>query len=334
MAKRELLNKISFISSVSGGSIVIGLIFLYNNYKWPTNQEYLDKIFPQIEEYFTKFSLQKEIIIQLLMKPYVFWKRNMMICDIFHDTVGIKGSLQNLQDYPRWSINANTLESGKSWRFSKQHMGDYLIGYVDKPEFPLADAIAISASFPYLIPAYELDLRKYKWVKYKSFDSNETVEIDIPIKSVHLQDGGMYENTGVEALFEHWPLRLRNEINTLIISDASAPLPLSYDLIRTRRQINILSEQVRSLRARGIVSFLSANPGHGLYLKLGKKTSPVGGNYSRYTVLNDTIDELKKYKTDLSCMSENNFHLFIKYTEELFDFTANQYPLMSERDGE
>ena len=33
MAKRELLDKISFISSVSGGSIVIGLIFIHNNYR-------------------------------------------------------------------------------------------------------------------------------------------------------------------------------------------------------------------------------------------------------------------------------------------------------------
>jgi len=213
-------------------------------------------------------------------------------------------------------------------------MGDYLIGYVNAPDFPLADAVAISASFPFLIPAYELDLRKYQWVKYSSFDSDEIIEIDTPRKIVHLQDGGMYENTGVEALFEHWPLRLRDEINALIISDASAPLPLSYDLIRTRRLINILSEQVRSLRARGIVSFLSDNPGHGLYLKLGKKTSPIGGNYSKHDVLNDTIDELKNYKTDLSSMSKNDFHLFIKYAEELFDFTANQYPLMSERNGE
>ena len=331
MATRKLLDKISFISSVSGGSIVIGLILIHNNYRWPTNQEYLDKIFPKIEEYFTQFNLQRKVIIQLIMKPYNFWKRNMIIRDIFHDTVGITGNLQDLPDYPRWSINANTFESGKSWRFSKQHMGDYLIGYVDAPEFPLADAIAISASFPYLIPAYELDLRKYQWLKYKSFESDETTKIDTPIKKIHLQDGGMYENTGVEALFEHWPSSLRNGINALIISDASAPLSLSYDFFRTRRQMNILSEQVRSLRTRGVVSFLLDNPGRGLYLQLGKNISAKDSNCPRYTILNDTIDELKKYKTDLANMSENYFHMFIKYAEELFDFTENQYPLLWER---
>ena len=334
LAQRKLLEKISFISSVSGGSIVIGLIFLYNRYKWPTSQEYLDNIFPKIENYYTQFNLQKEAIIHLLKSPYRFIKRNLIIRDIFRDIIGITGDLQSLPDYPRWSINANTFESGKSWRFSKQRMGDYLIGYVNAPCFPLADAITISASFPYLIPPYKLDLRKYQWLKYKSFSSEETTEIDAPMKAIHLQDGGMYENTGVEALFETWPFLLRKEINALIVSDASAPLHISYDLFRTRRQINILAEQVRNLRTRGIISFLLKNPGHGLYLRLGSKISNSESNCSRNSLLSNRIDELKKYKTNLSNMPKNVFHLFVKYSEELFEFTESQYPLVSERNEE
>lgn len=326
LAQQELLDKINFISSVSGGSILVGLIFAYNNYKWPTNQEYINSVFPKIEYFYTHFSLQREAIIQLLRKPYCFFRRNKVIRDIIYSKMGITGNLQTLPDYPRWSINANTFESGKSWRFSKQHMGDYLIGYVNAPNFLLADAITISASFPYLIPAYELNLCQYQWVKYKSFDNDETVGIDAPRKKIRLQDGGMYENTGVEAMFERWPSSLRKEINALIVSDASAPL-LSYDFFRTRRQINILSEQVRSLRSRGIVSFLIGNPGHGLYLQLGKKISTTGNNSSNHKVSSDTIDKLRKYKTDLSNMSKNDFQSFIEYAESLFVFTNNQYPL-------
>ena len=127
LAQQELLDKISFISSVSGGSILVGLVFAYNNYKWPTNQEYINNVFPKIEVFYTHFSLQREAIIQLLRKPYCFFRRNKVIRDIIYTRIGITGNLQTLPDYPRWSINANTFESGKSWRFSKKHMGLFVI---------------------------------------------------------------------------------------------------------------------------------------------------------------------------------------------------------------
>jgi len=114
LAQRKLFDRISFISSVSGGSILVGLIFAYNDCKWPTDKEYLDNIFPRIAKYFTEFSLQKEAIFQLFTRPYRFFERHLIIRDIFHDVVGITGNLQDLPDHPRWSINANTLESGKS----------------------------------------------------------------------------------------------------------------------------------------------------------------------------------------------------------------------------
>ena len=41
LAENELMENIKHISSVSGASIAIGLIYTYNNMKWPTSREYM-----------------------------------------------------------------------------------------------------------------------------------------------------------------------------------------------------------------------------------------------------------------------------------------------------
>jgi NTE family protein len=42
MAENKMLGNISKISSVSGASLAIGLIFSHNLFKWPTDSEFID----------------------------------------------------------------------------------------------------------------------------------------------------------------------------------------------------------------------------------------------------------------------------------------------------
>ena len=169
----------------------------------------------------------------------------------------------------------------------------------------------------------------------KSFSSEEFIPINAPMDDILLQDGGMYENIGIEALFDDWPITLREDINTLLVSDASAPLLVKKSFFATPRQLGILTDQVRSLRTRGSISFLRQNPGHGYYLQLGKKISEFTTRDRESQLIKDeTIAELHKYKTDLSCMSENVFSLFIRYAEQLFDHTSELYPINIKGDRE
>ena len=57
-------------------------------------------------------------------------------------------TLQDLPDEPRFVINATNVQSGALWRFTKPYMGDYRVGKVEKPDVPLAQAVAASSAFP------------------------------------------------------------------------------------------------------------------------------------------------------------------------------------------
>ena len=132
-------------------------------------------------------------------------------------------------------LNATTYESGKNWRFiPKSRMGDYVVGYVKEPSIPLTDAMAASAAYPGLIGPLALDTRKFSWFE---FEGQVEREIQPPFAKLHLWDGGLYDNLGVEALFkirgEH---QYHNDCNFLVVSDASNPVGLKKHTVNPRRR--------------------------------------------------------------------------------------------------
>ena len=79
----------------------------------------------------------------------------------------------------------------------------------------------------------------------------------------------MYDNLGVEALFKP-ACGFRDGFDFLIVSDASALLKTETRSMRgPLRLLDVATDQVRSLRARTVVSHLQRNPGVGVYLKMG-----------------------------------------------------------------
>lgn len=96
---------------------------------------------------------------------------------------------------------------------------------------------------------------------------------------LHLWDGGVYDNLGVEALYKvnATPNRFRDEINFLIVSDASAKLPLIPSVLiqRPKRLVSIAMDQVRSLRARSLFDHFKGSPNSGAYLCIGESASRI-----------------------------------------------------------
>jgi NTE family protein len=66
LAEKNKLEEISYISSVSGGSLLIGLIYSLNNNRWPSSKEYLEIILPKLRKKFTEKSLIKDVFKNLL----------------------------------------------------------------------------------------------------------------------------------------------------------------------------------------------------------------------------------------------------------------------------
>ena len=66
IAEKRLLEYVNCISSVSGASLCIGMIYAHNNLKWPTSEEFIETVLPAIEKLLSEINLQRCAIRQLL----------------------------------------------------------------------------------------------------------------------------------------------------------------------------------------------------------------------------------------------------------------------------
>lgn len=274
LAHEGRLEDITFISTVSGGSLCVGLLYALNGMRWPTSERYLTDALPAARRLLTERDLQCEAIRRALVAPHLLIRgRANAISACIERDWGITGLLKDLSTTPRWIINATTYESGKNWQFMPQRMGDHVLKYVRDPAIPVADAVAASAGFPVLIGPLLLDARAYEWWRYIPGSTREMERTERKVDRIRLWDGGVYDNLGVEPLFKPNGRGLRDDFNFLIVSDASGVLefkPPTWGVPRILRPTNIAMDQVRSLRARILVDHFSRHPGSGVYLHIGR----------------------------------------------------------------
>ncbi len=273
LAEEERLEAVTLLSTVSGGSLAVALVYALSGNRWPTSREYLDRVWPEARRRLTGFDIQREVTLRSLERPWLLIEgRASVVAECIGRRWGVTGLLKDLPREPRWIINATTFESGKNWRFMPQRMGDYLLGYVPDPPVPIAQAVAASAAFPGLIGPLVLHTGEYTWVRYKPGSRSQTESIHPPHRRLHLWDGGVYDNQGIEALFKLEGSQLREGYDFLIVSDASSPFDTSVPILirnRARRVIDIATGQVRSLRVRALMEHFRRSPGSGVYLQLG-----------------------------------------------------------------
>jgi len=288
LAKQGLLENVTHLSTVSGGSVVMGLIYKMNDYKFPDSKTYLTTILPQIRPYFTDYSLQENTILNML-KKLTFINRNSMLSYTLKRDWNIDANIQDIADTPVWSINATVLETGKAWCIQKQQMGANDLGYIPYPELDLADAIAASAGFPIAIGPLKLDVEKYE------FTPKGLPEC----KSLLLYDGGLYDNLGLDILVRNNFTSLAKDIDFVMLSDASKPFEtqsVSY-MERIVRIIDVSTEQIRRLKLRLFYKFLYAHKNDCMHFHIGKG----------YANLDKDAQKAKSVPTNLKEMSADNF---------------------------
>jgi len=194
----------------------------------------------------------------------------------------VSAKLAELPDSPEWSINGTTAENGKRFRFKRSDMGDYTLGYAATGDFPLASALAVSAAFPggfgpLKLDATPLDWRRRQWGAPPG--SEESVAIGY--KSLHLYDGGVYDNLGLEPFFDTGRAESKHPKSLIFVSDAGAPLPtgfsfLAFSPFRLKRVADIMSDQAHALRVRTFSHYLQQESGRGAFFYIG--TSVGAGN--------------------------------------------------------
>jgi len=278
MAENGLLERVAHISTVSGGSIVMGLVYRLNGFRFPSSEEYLQNVHTQAIAFLQKHTLLEDNMMLAATKSSasngLLALNKKLLQRLKGKTWGLDKDIQELEDTPIWTINATTGETGKSWRFSKEKMGDYVIGYMKHPHVTLAQAISASAGFPVAIGPLRLMLNKYH---YKTKDQYIVGTGDFPRETVHLYDGGLYDNLGTEVFFGSNITKFSDSIDFLIVSDASKPFDIKKDMAslwwfgKFNQISDISTEQIRSLRLRMFYNLIKREnqPDLGLHIRMG-----------------------------------------------------------------
>ena len=267
-ARTGRFDDVRFFSTVSGGSICVGLIYATAENKWPTSSQYSQTIVPKIKDLLTTVDLQKKITTRGIFNP--FSTRADDLAKLMEKEFKMKGTLQDIPEDPRLIINATTYETGKLFRFEQRRMADYRLGGVKKPTIKLSEAVAASAGFPVGIGPLILDPDDYNWFAFR----NKVLTDPIPppnYKKLHLWDGGVYDNLADEPLFDPgdgW----RDGVDFLVVSDASGLFDddkaYSFGAQPLKRLLDIATSQVRAVRARSLVDYMEDHPGSGIYLQI------------------------------------------------------------------
>jgi len=164
---------------------------------------------------------------------------------------------------PAFVFYATSLQTGSSVRMSRKYLADYKIGRLDRPSVPLARAVAASSAFPpVLSPVYiETDPQAWRATEGAWLFGQEGLR-----RRLVLTDGGVYDNMGMEAIWERY--------ETVLVSDAGAPFEIDADPAtawhrQALRVMDICTDQQRALRKRVLVGRLREGSLRGAYWGIG-----------------------------------------------------------------
>lgn len=223
----RLLDKIDLFTCVSGGSIAGATVAC--NWRRPDKLDIL-------ENYLRTRSVAVSSVLGGLFDP--FETRLEKLAESYDRDLFQGKTLQDLAEGPRIYLNSTNLATGNMFFFvaggdKPCEMGDYELGIIERPSFPLAKAVAASSAFPPVFPPLRLDASAYP--------CGDRVEY------VTLSDGGVYDNLGVNPV-----VRERNALDFAIISDGGKPFaidttPTQDGAVVLKAGLDIMMEQIRGL---------------------------------------------------------------------------------------
>ena len=207
-------------------------------------------------------------------------------------------TLQDMPDAPRFVINATNVQSGALWRFMKPYMRDYRVGSVDKPDVALADAVAASSAFPPVLSPHQMELDPDDFAPGSGLDLQRE-----PFTSkVVLTDGGVYDNLGLETVWKRY--------TTVLVSDGGGKMQAEEEpkgdwARHSKRVLDLVDNQVRSLRKRQVIDSFKSRERTGAYWGIRTDIADYGlptalpCPFERTIALADTPTRLKRMNAGL-----------------------------------
>jgi NTE family protein len=316
LAEHGLLERVTDISTTSGGSLLIAQLFhsTGGQLNWPDSQAFLQNSLPYCKHQITQQSLENSFIKRMFSPRNwsLFGNRANLMARSLKQLWSISKNMGHLPTQPSWVINGTANISGNRWFIEQKNqvyrMGCEDLGEQECSDFPIADAVAISAAYPGVIGPYRL--KNHLW-------------------DLYLSDGGLYDNLSLEALYDVEARTLKPDLaaSFLLVSDASKEIqhkplaPVWRPLLRTLRLIDVINHQVRSLRLRTLLPELEANGELGQYLAIGTQYNSEVVNLPKafrdYEFLShEAVEQAKETRTSLACLSEAQFDILVRHGYE------------------
>ncbi len=237
---RTALSAVREIYSVSGGSILAAhLVKNWDQYNG--DDEQFAKMEKEVRD-FAGRNIRDRVIRRWLLTRWLGLRRSFWLQKEYEALVG-RGSIGDCYDEasanppPKLHILATSFKTGQLCSFGSDSF-ELMRGTADKPDFvetpgghlPLAYAVAASSAFPPLFPPIPL-----------TEDMLRNPEPEDFLGTIHLSDGGVYDNLGVEHLRMSRG-RYSNQPGTVIVSNAGG----SFRTEPSNRFANMVSRNVRA----------------------------------------------------------------------------------------
>ncbi len=200
---RGLLEKVSVISAVSGGSIIAGM-YAYSDEPFDDFDRRVVSLLRKGLQHVVCFHLLNPMLLlgilatNLISRPIAIAARGtsplrrwfsrsdafeLALAGVFNDA-----SLKNVRRQKLDVIfNACELRTGTAFRFGNHGSGTWRFGEIENNDVSLAHAVARSAAYPIIFPAFD---RKYTFVKNGAKQRHRVI----------ITDGGVYDNLGISCI--------------------------------------------------------------------------------------------------------------------------------------
>ena len=310
-----MLPEIGRVSSVSGGSILAGLMAV----QWPRLDfrdgvavNFTDEIFGPIWRFCSRNVDRAAVLFGLVSGT---WKLEQS----YRKYLVGEFRLRDLPDYPDFVFNAAHIETGRNCTLSKKGFHTWRLGDVELPNLAVAKAIAASSACPPAFPAVTLDLDASAFLKTEYADLFHRNDLK---RRVSLTDGGAYDNLGIHAI--------RN-CPTMLVSDGSGPLRPTHGKWfarqfnhRIMRPMETSLEQTRAIRRHEIVGQFQSGRKNGT---LWSAQTDIN-NYpiqSPFAVRPEWNDYLSSMRTRLNAFTDAEKSRLINWGYVMCDLSVRSY---------
>jgi NTE family protein len=326
-----LLPKINRITSVSGGSIISGYMAMeWDKLSFSANTGVAGNFREVVAGPIQEFCSQSLDIIAVIGGLLLVHKTmGDKVADMYSKRLFGDKTLNDLPtpgEAPEFIFYAASLQTGAGVRISKNYLRDYKVGEIPNPGLLLAKVVAASSAFPPFFSPVIINCRPGDWRKMDGaylFDEGKYH------KKLVLTDGGVYDNMGLEAVWN-------DGFKTVFVCDAGAPWkdqanPLRNWFSQLLRVSSTISSQTGKLRKRVLIDNYKDLDEDGNPRKYGGTYWGIATEINDYELSdsmvkdNERTGSLKNIRTRLNCFSEEEQGNLINWGYALTDTALRRW---------